>query len=66
MTMFNLEEFINQYVVKRDGSMFSHDVAAHSLELCSVINGKSVLVIGGAGSIGSRDSGRGYKRECNC
>lgn len=51
--MFNLEEFINKYVTKRQTSMFESDIKSHSDELRSLIEGKSVLVIGGAGSIGS-------------
>lgn len=51
--MFNLEEFINTYVTKRPGSMFEADIYDNSECLSDVIEGKSVLVIGGAGSIGS-------------
>ncbi len=51
--MFNLESFINEYVIKRPGSMFEYDVKGNSAALADAISGKSVLVIGGAGSIGS-------------
>lgn len=51
--MFNLEQFINQHVTKRSGSMFKPDIEANRDELSSRIAGKSVLVIGGAGSIGA-------------
>ena len=51
--MFNLDSFINEYVIKRSRSMFIDDIDAHSDELSSSIGKKSVLVIGGAGSIGS-------------
>lgn len=51
--MFNLEEFINQYVTKRSESMFDADVLDNTAELREKIENKSVLVIGGAGSIGS-------------
>ena len=51
--MFNLERFINEYVIKRDRSMFAVDVEANKDALSGKIGGKSVLVIGGAGSIGS-------------
>lgn len=51
--MFDLEQFINKYVTKRDGSMFAADIEAHASELTEKIQGKRVLVIGGAGSIGS-------------
>lgn len=51
--MFHLEEFINKYVTRRSESMFLVDIEAHCDELKKKIEGKSVLVIGGAGSIGS-------------
>ena len=51
--MFNLEEFINQYVTKRSESMFDADIHDNTAELREKIENKSVLVIGGAGSIGS-------------
>lgn len=51
--MFNLQKFINTYVTKRQISMFEIDIKSHYEELQSSIVGKAVLVIGGAGSIGS-------------
>lgn len=51
--MFNLEKFISKYVTKRDESMFLQDIDFHCAELTKEIEGKSVCVIGGAGSIGS-------------
>ncbi len=51
--MFNLDQFIIQNVTKRSSSMFELDIEANRSELSSRIEGKSVLVIGGAGSIGS-------------
>ena len=51
--MFDLDKFIGEYVTKRSQSMFKKDIVDHSLELNKKIKGKSVLVIGGAGSIGS-------------
>ncbi len=51
--MFNLEQFINIYVTKRSSSMFYTDIEARKNDLSKKIEGKSVLVIGGAGSIGS-------------
>lgn len=51
--MFDLEKYINKYVTKRAESMFLPDIDAHAAELAGAIEGKSVLVIGGAGSIGS-------------
>ena len=51
--MFDLSGFINEYVTKRPGSMFRDDIKANSDALSDAIRDKSVLVIGGAGSIGS-------------
>lgn len=51
--MFNLEEFINTHVTKRPGSMFEEDISDNREGLSEAISGKSVLVVGGAGSIGS-------------
>lgn len=51
--MFNLDQFISEYVTKRPESMFLQDIKGHQDELAGKIFGKSVLVIGGAGSIGS-------------
>lgn len=53
MGTFNLELFINEYVTKRPDSMFEEDVNSHLFELSEKIRNKTVLVIGGAGSIGS-------------
>ena len=51
--MFNLDQFINKYVTKRPVSMFHSDMVNSWETLQSKIENKSVLVIGGAGSIGS-------------
>ena len=51
--MHDLEGFISTYVTKRDKSMFVNDIEANKDKLSEKISGKSVLVIGGAGSIGS-------------
>ena len=51
--MFSLNQFINQYVTKRQSSMFKPDIESNREALNQKIRGKSVLVIGGAGSIGS-------------
>lgn len=51
--MFNLQQFISEYVTFRPVSMFAADVEAHKEELQAEIENKSVCVIGGAGSIGS-------------
>lgn len=51
--MFELNSFISKYVTKRDRSMFLDDITFNKEILNNKINGASVLVIGGAGSIGS-------------
>ncbi len=51
--MIDLDCFIGKYVTKREESMFKSDVAANKDRLSNAIKDKSVLVIGGAGSIGS-------------
>lgn len=51
--MFDLDKFIGEYVVNRSQSMFEEDIRKHYLELEEKIKGKTMLVIGGAGSIGS-------------
>ena len=51
--MFNLDKFIADSVTFRPESMFKADIEANSAALTREIEGKSVCVIGGAGSIGS-------------
>lgn len=51
--MFDLNKFIGQHVTKRSQSMFLNDIENNREKLIEKIEGKSVLVIGGAGSIGS-------------
>ncbi|MDO4187958.1 MAG: polysaccharide biosynthesis protein [Lachnospiraceae bacterium] len=51
--MFNLSSFISKYVTKRPESMFIKDINDNKQKLEESIEGKTVLVIGGAGSIGS-------------
>lgn len=51
--MFNLTDFISKYVINRDESMFLKDIEKYRTILSEKICGSSVLVIGGAGSIGS-------------
>lgn len=53
LAAFDLERFIARHVTGRDESLFAADLAAHSSALEAAITGKSVLVIGGAGTIGS-------------
>lgn len=51
--MFDLSNFISKYVTKRPVSMFYDDIQNNQEVLIEKIENKSVLVIGGAGSIGS-------------
>lgn len=51
--MFELNSFIAKYVTKRPRSMFLSDIENNREKLTEKIAGKTVLVIGGAGSIGS-------------
>ena len=51
--MFELNSFISKYVTKRPQSMFLGDIEKNKVRLTEKIEGKSILVIGGAGSIGS-------------
>ncbi len=51
--MFNLDLFISEYVTKRSKSMFYQDIESNLESLSANIAGKTILVIGGAGSIGS-------------
>lgn len=51
--MFNLNTFISQHVTKRPQSMFACDIESNKELLENRIKDKSVLVIGGAGTIGS-------------
>mgnify|MGYP002560362485 FL=1 len=51
--MFELSSFISEYVTKRQESMFLKDIENNNETLKKKIEGRSVLVIGGAGSIGS-------------
>ena len=51
--MFNLDQLISDHVTHRPSSMFEGDIQANAAKLAEEIQGKSVCVIGGAGSIGS-------------
>ena len=52
--MFNLNKFISEHVTQRTSSLFAADIEANRRKLSEEIEGRSVLVIGGAGSIGSQ------------
>lgn len=51
--MFNKDNFIYNNMLFREHSMFQKDIYANRKELNDQIEGQSVCVIGGAGSIGS-------------
>ena len=51
--MFSLDLFISEYVTKRPVSMILQDIENNKDKLFEKIQDKTVLVIGGAGSIGS-------------
>ena len=51
--MFSLDQFISEKVIKRPVSMFAEDIKNNSEQITGKVKDKSVLVIGGAGSIGS-------------
>lgn len=51
--MLNITQFISKHVTGREKSMFADDIEANKERLSQAIAGKSVLVIGGAGTIGS-------------
>lgn len=51
--MFNLDRFISEHITARPTSMFAADVEANKKTLIREIKGKTVCVIGGAGSIGA-------------
>jgi FlaA1/EpsC-like NDP-sugar epimerase len=50
---FNVNNFISNYVTKRSESFFKTDLVQFHEELSTEVEGKKVLVIGGAGTIGS-------------
>ena len=50
---FDLDTFIKQYVTKRERSLLADDFARYDAELHARIDGRRVLLVGGAGSIGS-------------
>ena len=52
-TNFILDNFISTFVTKRPQSLLADDFLKYNTQLNKRINGKSVLVSGGAGTIGS-------------
>ncbi len=52
--MINIHDFISHHVTGRTESLFVNDIIANSEQIRAEIENKRVLVIGGAGSIGSQ------------
>lgn len=53
MNLIDIPDFIKTYITKRQQSLFESDIQSNKAILSEKIAGKSVLVIGGAGTIGS-------------
>lgn len=53
MQQFDVNQFIKQHITQRPESMFAEDIEANHAALSKAIQGKKLLVIGGAGTIGS-------------
>ena len=53
MMLPNISEFIKNYITKREKSFFENDLINNKESLIKEIKGKSILVIVGAGTIGS-------------
>lgn len=53
MILPNISEFIKKHITKREKSLFDKDLKKNKDKLTLEIEGKSILVIGGAGTIGS-------------
>jgi FlaA1/EpsC-like NDP-sugar epimerase len=53
MINIDITNFINKHIIKRDFSLFAKDLSNIENLLSDKINSKSILVIGGAGTIGS-------------
>jgi len=53
MIKSELDRFIREHIVNREVSLFQKDILSHQTELTRACKGKSFLVIGGAGTIGS-------------
>ena len=70
LNMFpSIPSFISRHITHRPKSLFSDDLARYHVELSAAIDGKSLLVIGGAGTIGSSFCGRPCAtglRACTC
>ena len=63
---FNTESFIKKHITRRDQSLFIDDIKANQKLLAERINDRKVLVIGGAGTIGSSFIKSLLKFEVSC
>lgn len=53
INLIEYSDFIKEYITKRKTSLFASDIERYRGQLTAKIQGKSILVIGGAGTIGS-------------
>jgi FlaA1/EpsC-like NDP-sugar epimerase len=53
MNLIDIPKFIKEYITKRQKSIFLSDIKSNNNYLSNEIKNKSILVIGGAGTIGS-------------
>jgi FlaA1/EpsC-like NDP-sugar epimerase len=53
MNIIDIPEFIKEHITKRPTSLFAPDIEKYKKQLSEKIYGKNVLVVGGAGTIGS-------------
>ncbi len=53
MNLIDIPSFIGKYITKREKSFFESDITENAQILSQKIKGKSVMVIGGAGTIGA-------------
>ena len=51
--MLNIDKFISQHITHRQRSLFADDILNHFKKIETEVKGRSLLIIGGAGSIGS-------------
>ena len=52
-TNIDIDKFIKKFITRRDKSLLSNDLSKNNNKLTKKISNASVLVIGGAGTIGS-------------
>ncbi len=52
-SLFNIEKFISERITSRKESLLARDLKNYYNEIFGEVNNKNILVIGGAGTIGS-------------